>query len=134
MGLFGRDRKPEVTETFKVAERVLQQTEALCACVLEYVDGTTEDERKIIEVVREKQGNAQRLDESLHAGEIDPQMCISMGFALTFGQMVELVRRLDASTPEEGEMVRIAKEQLALALQAGYPPAVELNEKGQLPL
>lgn len=134
MGLFDRGKSPAEAEGFGTAKKVLEQTEALCNCVLRYVDGTTDSEKLIISEVHDKLSNVERLKESLVSGALDPQTCISMGFALTFNQMVELVNKLDASTPEEHELVDLAKQQIAVALKAGYGPAVEMDRQGRLPL
>ena len=134
MALFARNTKPEVTEEYKRAERVLEQTDALCNCVLEYVDGTTDREKLMISEVNDKKNNAASLRESLEEGRLDPQMVATLAFALSFNQLLELVYKLDASTDEERELIAIAKKQLGLALQAGYGPAVELNRLGKLPL
>ena len=134
MALFGRNTKPEATQEFKMAERVLDQTAAFCNSVLEYVDGTSEGEKVMIAEVREKIGNVTSLREALNEGRMDPQMCSSLGFALTFGELVQIVTKLDASTSEERALIDAAKQQIGLALQAGYGPAVELNRQGKLPL
>lgn len=134
MALFSKNAKPEATPEFKVAERVLEQTEALCDCVLKYVDGTTDSEKLMISEVVEKKSNALSLKESLHDGRLDAQMVATIGFSLTFNQLLEVVNKLDASNDAEREFVDIAKQQLALALQAGYGPAVELDRQGKLPL
>lgn len=135
MGLFGGKKKQvQKNGAYRAAEQVLDQAEAFCNSVLQYVDGTSEGEQKMIAEVRDKLGNAARLRESLADGTLDPQMCQTMGFALTFGQLVEIVTKLDASTSEERALIDAAKKQLAVAVKAGYGPALELQQKGALPL
>ena len=134
MPLFNKAAKPERTEEFKRALTVIGQTESLCNCVLEYVDGTTDGEKLMISEVKDKLNNATGLKESLYEGRLDPQMCATLAFSLTFNQLLELVYKLDASNDEERELIAIAKKQLELALQAGYGPAVELNRMSKLPL
>lgn len=134
MALFGAKNKPERTEAFATAEKVLEQTEAICNCVLQYVDGTSDAEQVMISDAHEKLGNASSLKESLYNGTLDPQMCTTLGFSLTFAQLVLIVTKLDGSTPEETELIDIAKQQLALAVQAGYAPAVEIVERGLIEL
>ncbi|MDO4533642.1 MAG: hypothetical protein Q4C36_07970 [Coriobacteriia bacterium] len=133
MALFGRN-KVERTAEYVQAERVLNQTEAFCKSVLEYVDGTSEAEQKMVAEVRDKLSNAERLMERLQEGSLDPRMCTTMGFSLTFNQLLEIVEKLDGSTPAEAEMINAAKAQIQTALQAGYAPAVELQQQGKLPL
>ena len=132
MALFGRN-KVERTAAYVQAERVLNQTVAFCKSVLEYVDGTSEAEQKMVAEVNDKLSNAERLMERLQEGSLDPQMCTTMGFALTFNQLLEIVYKLDGSTPAEAEMISAAKAQIQTALQAGYGPAVELQQQGKLP-
>ena len=133
MALFGRNsKKPERTAAYIAAERVLDQTKAFCKFVLEYVDGTTEGEQKMIAEVNDKLSNAERLQERLQNGELDPQMCTTMGYALTFNQLVEIVTKLDASTPAEEELIAASKQQLQASLEAGYPPALDLQKRGVL--
>ena len=132
--MFGRNAKPEITPEYKTAEKVLEQTEALCNCVLKYVDGNTDTEKLMISEVSEKLRNAASLKESLRDGRLDAQMVGTIGFSLTFNQLLEIVTKLDVSNDAEQEFVDIAKEQLALALRAGYAPAAELNRQGKLPL
>ena len=133
MALFGRN-KVERGAAYVQAERVLNQTVAFCKSVLEYVDGTSEAEQSMIAEVRDKLSNAERLMERLQEGSLDPQMCTTMGFALTFNQLLEIVEKLDGSTPAEAEMISAAKAQIQTALQAGYAPAVELQQQGKLPV
>jgi len=132
MALFSRNQKPERTAAYIAAERVLDQTEAFCKFVLEYVDGTTEGEQKMVAEVHDKLSNAARLRERLQNGDLDPQMCTTMGYALTFNQLVEIVTKLDASTPAEEELIAASRQQLQASLEAGYAPAVDLNKRGLL--
>ena len=134
MAIFGRKKQPERTAAYVAAERVLDQTEAFCKSVLEFVDGTSEGEQRMIAEVHDKLGNAARLRESLQDGTLDPTVCTSMGFSLTFNQLVEIVNKLDASTPEERELIEAAKKQISAALAAGYGPALELQAKGKIAL
>ena len=134
MALFSRNRQPERTAAYVQAERVLNQTEAFCKSVLEYVDGTSEGEKAMIAEVRDKLSNAGRLMESLKDGSLDPQMCTTMGFALTFNQLIEIVSKLDGSTPAEAQMIEAAKMQIDAAVKAGYGPALELQKQGKLPV
>lgn len=134
MALFNKNAKPARSEEFKRALTVLGQTESLCHCVLDYVDGTTDGEKLMISEVKDKLNNVASLRESLYDGRLDPQMCATLGFSLTFNQLLELVYKLDASNDQERELIAIAKKQLALALQAGYAPAVELNKMRKLPI
>ena len=133
MAFFGRS-KPQRTEAYLLAERVLDQTEAFCNSVLEYVDGTSEGEKRMIAEVNGKLANAARLRESLQEGSLDPQMCTTMGFALTFNQLVQIVNNLDGSTPAETDIIDAAKRQISAALKAGYGPALEMQQKGELKL
>ena len=137
MAIFGgkkRNKGNKGTAEYRTAEQVLSQTVAFCESVLRYVDGTTEAEKAMIAEVRDKLGNAQRLQESLGDGTLDPQMCTTMGFALTFNQLVEITTKLDASSSEEQALIDAAKRQLELAVKANYAPAVEMQKAGKLPL
>ncbi|MDO4890866.1 MAG: hypothetical protein Q3963_05840 [Coriobacteriaceae bacterium] len=134
MALFGRNKKPAVTQEYQMAEQVLGQTVAFCNSVLEYVDGTSEAEQKMIAEVREKLGNANSLQESLREGRMDPQMCATVGFSLTFNQLIEIVTKLDASNSEERALIDAAKRQLERSLASGYGPALEMQRQGNWPL
>ena len=134
MALFGGRKleKPEKTETYTMAEQVLAQTEAFCNGVLSYVDGTTDAEKRMRTEVNQKLANAQGLKDALEEGRLDPQMCITLGFSITYSQLVEIVTKLDASTPEEEAFIDAAHRQLEVAAQAGYAPALELQRQGVL--
>lgn len=137
MAFFGgkkRNKADKGTAEYRMAEQVLGQTVAFCESVLTYVDGTTEAEKAMIAEVHDKLGNAKRLRESLDDGTLDPQMCTTMGFALTFNQLVEITTKLDASSSEEQALIDAAKLQLAQAVKANYAPAVEMQKAGKLPL
>ena len=133
MALFGKNAKAEATAEYKMAQRVLDQGEALCNCVLDYVDGTPDSEKRMISEVSEKKSNVLSLKDALREGRLDPQMCATLGFSLTFNQMLQIVKHLDASNDAEREFIDIARQQIALALKAGYGPAVELERQGKLP-
>lgn len=140
MGLFSRKKKPsnsgnqQNSEAYSAAEQVIEQNIAFCQAVIDHVDGSNSKEREMISDAREQLSNMKGLQGSLRSGSTEPGLLVMLGLGSTFFLQLNIVNSLDASTGAEKELVYLAKQQLRGALEAGYAPAVDLYNKGQLPI
>lgn len=140
MGLFGRKKKTssadnrQDSEAFNVAEQVIEQSIALFQAVIDHMDGSNSKEREMVSDAREQLSNMKGLQKDLRSGSTEPGLFVMLGIASTFSLGLNIVNSLDASTAAESELVHLAKQLLRDALEVGYAPAVDLYNKGQLPI
>lgn len=138
MGFFNRDKNSassqQNTDSYRLAKAALEQNIAFLQAVIDHVDGSNFEERKMVAEAREQKVNMESLLSDLQSNPSDPEFYSIIVLASTFMLMLDIVNNLDASSDTERELVYLAKKQLRGALDAGYPVAVDLYNKGQLPI
>ncbi len=119
---------------YDVAKQMIEHSTFICQTVINHVDGSNAKERKLISDAREKLSHLGFFQESLRDGSISPAPIGVLVMGLMFLLLIDVVNSLDASSSVEREVISLAKSELRSAYEGGYPPAVDLYNKGRLPI